>query len=246
MSVTINSVAAKKLRPGRPGSAPAVIPSPLDGGPGSAPKEDVRGRRRLALMRRAQTAALDLFEARGFDQVPIEEIAAVCDVSPPTIYRHFGTKEQLVFWDEYDPVLFGVLAERLRSLPVLGALREAILVPLDRIYASDAQRILRRVRLVTREPSLRAARASSMQAFRSALARSLVGARCCRDAFEAEVLAGAFAVALETAIEHWAAADGATPLRRFILRALRDLGAFADQARDTPPSNVRESRRRRG
>jgi AcrR family transcriptional regulator len=209
-------------------------------------KGDARGRRRLARMRLAQTAALDLFEARGFDQVTIEEIAAVCDVSAPTIYRHFGTKEQLVFWDEYDPVLFGVLAERLRSLPVLEALRAAILDPLERIYASDAGRILRRVRLAQKEPSLRAARASSMHAFRSALAGSLVAARSCRDAFEAEVLAGAFAVALETAIEHWAAADGAIPLRRFILRALRDLGAFADRAREVPPAKVRERRRRHG
>lgn len=209
---------------------------------GDAPPSDIRGRRRLALMRRAQTAALDLFEARGFDAVKIEEIAAVCEVSPPTIYRHFGTKEQLVFWDEYDPVIFGLLAERLRSLPALDALREAILVPLDRFYASDSHRILRRVRLVQKEPGLRAARAGNMHAFRAALAGALFDARACRDAFEAEVLAGAFAVALETAIEHWGASDGVTPLRRFIQRAIRDLAVFAEPASKPTPARARGRR----
>jgi AcrR family transcriptional regulator len=210
------------------------------------PQGDVRERRRLALMRRAQTAALDLFEARGFDRVTVEEIAALCDVSPPTIYRHFGTKEQLVFWDEYDPVIFGVLAQSLRTLPVLDALRAAVLVPLDRVYASDAKRILRRVRLVQKEPSLRAVRASSMHAFRSALAGVFVSARACRDAMQAEVLAGAFAVALEAAIEHWAATDGATPLRRFIERALRDLVALGKHTQKTARGTGREGRPRHG
>jgi hypothetical protein len=78
-----------------------------------------------------------------------------------------------------------------------------------------------------------------MRLFRSAVARSLVEARACRDAFEADVLAGAFFVALETAIEHWAATDAALPLRHFIQRALRDLALFGRQARRPKPSNGR-------
>ena len=215
------------------GERPPALPTArLAGEPAAedAPPDDVRARRKLDLMRRAQAAALDLFEARGFDRVTIEEIARICDVSPPTIYRHFGTKEQLVLWDEYDAVLLDGLADRLRSSPPIEALRTAILDPLDRIYASDAQRILRRARLADREPSVGAARASAMRSFRSALAASLVAARACRDAFEADVLAGALFAALETAIEHWAATDGAFPLRRFIQRALRDLAVFGEQA----------------
>jgi AcrR family transcriptional regulator len=197
----------------------------------AAPQSGVWARRRLELMRRAQATALDLFEERGFDQVTIEEIAAVCDVSPPTIYRHFGIKEHLVLWDEYDALVLEGLAEHLRTLPLLDALRTAILDPLDRIYAADAQRILRRARLADKEPSVRAARASGLRLFRSAVARALVEADACRDEFEADVIAGAFFVALETAIEHWAATDAAVPLRRFIRRALRDLAAFGKRTR---------------
>jgi AcrR family transcriptional regulator len=194
--------------------------------PDGSVREDVRGRRRLAFMRRAQATALDLFEARGFHDVTIEEIAAICDVSPPTIYRHFGTKEQLVLWDDYDPVLFESLEERLRVLPLLDALRAAILVPLDRAYAADADRIRRRARLVEKEPSLRAAKAVAMRAFRSELARCFLASGAARDALQADVLAGAFSAALESAVEHWAATNGERALRSSIQRALRDLTAF--------------------
>ena len=68
-------------------------------------------------MRHVQSVAIDLFERHGFGKVTIEQIARAADVSPSSIYRHFGTKEQLVLWDEYDPMLldrFGeLLAERI-------------------------------------------------------------------------------------------------------------------------------------
>ncbi|HEY7594201.1 MAG TPA: helix-turn-helix domain-containing protein, partial [Actinophytocola sp.] len=40
-------------------------------------------------MRTIQEQALDLFDARGFDAVTIEEIAAAAEVSPSSVYRYF-------------------------------------------------------------------------------------------------------------------------------------------------------------
>jgi len=44
-----------------------------------------------------EQVALDLFRNRGFDQVTVEDICGRAGVSPATFYRHFGTKDAVVF-----------------------------------------------------------------------------------------------------------------------------------------------------
>jgi len=194
----------------------------------SAETGGLRQRKKLETMRHVQVTALGLFEAHGFDAVTIEDVAKAALVSAPTIYRHFGTKEGLVLWDEYDPVLLSSLAKRLRTDAFGDAIREAIVRPLDRIYAAEASRILRRVRLVEHHPGLRAAVASSLRGLRLEMARTLVSSGVCRDPLEADVIAGATTTALEVAIDYWAQAGGKWPLRRFIERSLRLLRRFAE------------------
>lgn len=40
--------------------------------------------------------ALDLFETYGFKKVSVNDIADKADISPVTIYNHFGTKDELI------------------------------------------------------------------------------------------------------------------------------------------------------
>jgi AcrR family transcriptional regulator len=188
----------------------------------------LRQRKKLETMRHVQSTALGLFEAHGFDPVTIEDVARAALVSAPTIYRHFRTKEGLVLWDEYDPLLLRALGERLRSETLGDAIREAIVRPLDRIYVAEASRILRRVRLVESHAGLRAAAAANVLGLRSEMARVFVESGACRDPLEAEVIAGATTTALEIAVEHWMRAGGKWPLRRFIERSLRLLRRFAE------------------
>src|SRR5262249_29056661 len=193
-----------------------------------APPGGLRQLKKLDTMRHVQLIALGLFEERGFDTVTIEEIASSARVSAPTIYRHFGTKEGLVLWDEYDPLLLRALRDCLPAETLSDALREAIVRPLDRVYAAEASRILRRVRLVESHAGLRAAVAANLRALRSEMARVFVESGACKDLLEADVIAGATTTALEIAVEHWTRAGARWPLRRFIERSLRLLRRFAE------------------
>jgi AcrR family transcriptional regulator len=198
--------------------------------------------KKLETMRHVQLTALALFEGRGFDAVTIEEVARAAGVSAPTIYRHFGTKEGLVLWDEFDPVLLRGLAERLQADALGDAIREAIVRPLDRVYAVEASRILRRVRLVGDHPGLRAAAAANLRVLQSEMARIFVSSGVCRDQLEADVIAGATMTALEIAIEHWAKAGSKWTLRRFIERSLGLLRRFAEAT--SAPDTGKKGRRR--
>jgi AcrR family transcriptional regulator len=188
---------------------------------------NLRQLRKIETMRQVQLTALELFETRGFDAVTIEDVARAALVSAPTIYRHFGTKEGLVLWDEYDPVLLHTLGDCLNLNGTSAAIRKAIVRPLSRIYAAEASRILRRVRLVENHPGLRAAAASNLRELRSAMAGIFLSSGVCREPLEADVVAGATVTALEVATEHWAQAGGNQPLHVFIERALRLLRKFA-------------------
>jgi AcrR family transcriptional regulator len=59
----------------------------------STPAAAARQERRA----RIEQAALELFRSRGFDRVTVEDVCVRAGVAPATFYRHFGTKEEVVF-----------------------------------------------------------------------------------------------------------------------------------------------------
>jgi len=199
-------------------------------------------------MRRVQAAALDLFEARSFGAVTVEEIAARAGVGPATVYRNFGTKERVVLWDDYDPRWMEAIAARLPSDQPLVAVRDALLSGLDRVYGEDRERILRRTRLVMAEPSLTAAAASDHRTLVAALAQAFESKRAFGGGLEREVAAGAIASALEAAVLRWAKGNGARSLRHYLERAferLATLGQPGPQIRSSErPISARSAARR--
>lgn len=58
---------------------------------------DRRTRKRLATRQAISDAATRLFNARGFDQVTVDEIAAAADVGRMTVFNHFARKEDMFF-----------------------------------------------------------------------------------------------------------------------------------------------------
>ena len=68
-----------------------------DGAGGDRRAEGLRARKKRQTRAAIAAAAMDLFQARGFDAVTIADIAAAADVSRKTIFNYFPAKEDLVF-----------------------------------------------------------------------------------------------------------------------------------------------------
>ena len=56
----------------------------------------LRARKKARTRDTIADAAITLFLARGFDQVSINDVAAAAEVSKPTLFRYFASKEDLV------------------------------------------------------------------------------------------------------------------------------------------------------
>ena len=78
--------------------------------------------------------ALRLFAENGFERVSMREIAHEADVSEPTVFNYFPTKESLVFNEDREREL--ALLEAVRDRPsgtsVVAGFRDMALVLLDR------------------------------------------------------------------------------------------------------------------
>jgi AcrR family transcriptional regulator len=182
-----------------------------------------RDEKRRRTMREIQSAALDLFEARGYDAVSVEAIAAAAGVSAPTVYRNFGTKERIVLWDDYDPDMLDAIAAETRRAKPLAAIEIGLVGALDRIYEADARRVFRRSKLAVKEPALRLANAPALAEMRAQLGAVLVLSYAGMSEARADLLAAVVVVALEIAVNRWIQEQGREPLRTYFREVFADL-----------------------
>jgi len=119
-------------------------------------KYDLRERKRIRTRLMIQTEALRLFNEKGYARTTVEEIADAAAISPRTFFRYFPTKEDVVIWDEYDPLALDLLASRPDDEPLAESFRMVIRETLDGLYRRDPQRLLQRVQLSASDPEVRA------------------------------------------------------------------------------------------
>jgi AcrR family transcriptional regulator len=199
------------------------------------PSGGLRDRKKQAAMRRIQEVALDLFDARGFNNVSIDEIAAAAEVSPSSVYRYFGTKEQVVLYDEVDFQLIERLDTELASHPPVDAVRRAMSDLLSEFFARDDDLTRRKVRYAYEEPALRAATFEMTESFTPLIADALARALDLEpDQLEVQVVAATLVAALMAAVRHWYAGDFHPPLQKEIDRVL----AVVESGLQLPPRHL--------
>jgi AcrR family transcriptional regulator len=129
------------------------VPENTDSGPALGRRD----RKRLATRSGLAAIALELFAERGFDAVTVNDIAERADVDPSTYYRHFGSKEAVIFSDLGDHT--GRLGDAIRSeppgLPILETMRAAT-KDLAAILMVDVDNERHRAALIESSPSVRA------------------------------------------------------------------------------------------
>lgn len=107
-----------------------------------------RDRKRRATRDAIVDAALDLFEEKGFAATTVDEITERADVAQRTFFRHFETKEAVLFpdVDESGAVFRELLAGRPIGEPILTRVLAALVEGTGR--AEDTQMALRRAAIL--------------------------------------------------------------------------------------------------
>ncbi|PZF86498.1 TetR/AcrR family transcriptional regulator [Jiangella anatolica] len=182
----------------------------------------LRERKKLKAMRHIQQVALDLFDRDGYAHVTIERMAAEAEVSPSSIYRYFGTKEMVVLWDEYDPIMLQAFDDRLRAKDPISALRDVLTeVVTTAMFEQDEEFLRRRMSYAMEEPSIRAA--MSRQADETAVdLRRTIAKHTGRDpdGLELRVVTVALIAAFMEAIAYWHETGFRDPLQDIVAGAL--------------------------
>lgn len=132
-----------------------MLLSELMGEPGLRERKKARTRREIA------EVALALFAERGFEAVPVAEIARRAEVSEATVFNYFRTKEDLIFagMSDYDEALVTALRERPAGESVVAAFRAFLLAPHGLLNPGESPplgRIATVARVIGASPSLQA------------------------------------------------------------------------------------------
>ena len=205
--------------------------------PFARPKEDPaaalfepsrRDRKKLQTRDELIFQATRLFDAQGFDAVTTEQIAEAADVSQRTFFRHFPSKEAVLYADT------DVLREQMRAAFDARPIDEAItlsvthaMMAITNDYPNDRDLRYLQARLGSTSAALSAYARAVVQASWEHELTTAIAERLSVDPLEdahPEILAGAAFSALRAATRQWFSNDGKGDLPEILRRAL---GAIA-------------------
>jgi len=145
----------------------------------AAPPLGRRERKKQQTREQIAEVARLLFVEHGFDGVTVAAIARVADVSEQTVFNHFRTKEELVYWrmGAFEEELFATLRARAAGETVLVAFGRFVRRPRGlfdpRLDAEACERLAGLARMITQSPALLAREQSIFAAYTASLAEFL-------------------------------------------------------------------------
>ena len=183
-----------------------------------------RSRKKTQTRSELMEAGARLFEANGFDETTTRDIAEAADVSQRTLFRHFETKEALLYGDmeELQLELRQALGDQPADEPILPLLRAALLSLADNFERNRTRRLLQ-ARLAATYPSVsaysRAVVQTSWEREIIAAVAQRLGVDPMADA-RPEIIAGATMSAIRNATRQWTAGGGSGDYVQLIANAV--------------------------
>ncbi len=99
----------------------------------------LRERKKQRTRQQIADTARRLFSERGFDEVPVAEIAREAEVSEATVFNYFPTKEDLVFnrMEDFERELLDALRDRAEGESMVDAFGRFVLRPRGYLASDD-------------------------------------------------------------------------------------------------------------
>jgi AcrR family transcriptional regulator len=166
----------------------------------------LRERKRESTRREVWQSALQMFAERGYDNVTVEEIADYCAVSPRTIFRYFGTKEDVLFAGTEDRrlLLLHSIEAQAPGVSAFRALDHACRAVAED-YGPDLELMRTRARIIEASPTLQPRDAGLPRQWDRDVMLLLrkSGRAAGLSDLELRLLVGASMTALRISIEEW-------------------------------------------
>jgi AcrR family transcriptional regulator len=161
------------------------------------PEQGLRERKKQRTRQLIAETARGLFAARGFDRVPVAEIARAADVSEQTVFNYFPAKEDLVYWrlGAFEAEMLEAVRSRAAGVSVLGAFREFVMGKrglLGRVDLAAQRQLAEMARMIAESPSLLLREQQIFDGYAAALAALIAAERGANaDDVEARAVASA-------------------------------------------------------
>jgi AcrR family transcriptional regulator len=167
---------------------------------------DWRSRRWDATHQRIYDAAMALFHEHGYERVNVGQIAAGAEVSVPTFYAHYPSKDHILMQLPTAEQMAGLLATQGDELPLRDRLERIAPIWFAQWGPEEMEEILTRWRIIASTPSLRTRAAEFERTTAGMIADALPGDASARQADA--ILINAYLAAFTSALLNWAECNG--------------------------------------